>query len=102
MLTYKLLVEVHTNQYHVLNLKYLLYLQAVKGPRYLELAEGYITEIGLDDNNEIIGYKFVNLGKMIAASAALIHPFFTAIAAPNVYAQHAFSKHIGCTPFTIS
>ena len=42
-----------------------IYSTAVKGPRYLELAEGYITEIGLDDNNEIIGYKFVNLGKMM-------------------------------------
>ena len=26
-----------------------------KGPRYLELAEGYITKIAVDDNNEIIG-----------------------------------------------
>ena len=36
-----------------------------KGPRYLELTEGYITEIGLDEDNEIIGYKYVNLGKMM-------------------------------------
>jgi len=36
-----------------------------KGPRYLEMAEGYITEIGLDKNDEIIGYKFVSLGKMM-------------------------------------
>ena len=41
------------------------YSTVVKGPRYMELAEGYITEIGLDKNNEIIGYKFVNLGKMM-------------------------------------
>lgn len=41
------------------------YSTKVKGPRYLELSEGYITEIGLDENNEIIGYKFVNLGKMM-------------------------------------
>ena len=38
-----------------------------KGPRYLEMAEGYVLEIGLDANNEIIGYKFVNLGKMMDA-----------------------------------
>ena len=38
-----------------------------KGPRYLELAEGYITKIAVDDNNEIIGYKFVHLGKMMEA-----------------------------------
>ena len=36
-----------------------------KGPRYLELAEGYITEIGLDADDQIIGYRFVNLGKMM-------------------------------------
>ena len=36
-----------------------------KGPRYLELAEGYITKIAVDDNNEIIGYQFVHLGKMM-------------------------------------
>ena len=41
------------------------YSTVVKGPRYLELSEGYITEIGLDANDEIIGYKFVNLGKMM-------------------------------------
>ena len=38
-----------------------------KGPRYLEMAEGYVTEIALDKNDEIIGYKFVNLGKMMAS-----------------------------------
>lgn len=42
-----------------------IYSTLSKGPRYLELAEGYITEIGLDKNNEIIGYKYVNLGKMM-------------------------------------
>jgi len=36
-----------------------------KGPRYLEMAEGYVTEVALDANNEIIGYKFVHLGKMM-------------------------------------
>jgi len=36
-----------------------------KGPRYLELAEGYITEIGLDSEDQIIGYRFVHVGKMM-------------------------------------
>ena len=35
-----------------------------KGPRYLEMAEGYVTGIALDENNEVIGYQFVSLGKM--------------------------------------
>jgi NifU-like protein involved in Fe-S cluster formation len=38
-----------------------------KGARYLEMAEGYVKKIALDKNNEIIGYKFVHLGKMMAA-----------------------------------
>ena len=36
-----------------------------KGPRYLELTEGYITELALDENDEIIGYKYLNFGKMM-------------------------------------
>ena len=36
-----------------------------KGPRYLELAEGYITKLAIDDQDQIIGYKFVHLGKMM-------------------------------------
>ena len=35
-----------------------------KGPRYLEMAEGYVTGIALDADDQIIGYKFVNFGKM--------------------------------------
>ena len=36
-----------------------------KGVRYLELAEGYILSVALDENNEAIGYKFVKVGKML-------------------------------------
>ena len=41
------------------------YATLAKGPRYLELAEGYITKIAIDDKDQIIGYKFVHLGKMM-------------------------------------
>ena len=44
-----------------------MYGSALKGPRYLEMAEGYVLELGLDDNDEIIGYKFVQLGLMLEA-----------------------------------
>lgn len=44
-----------------------MYSTALKGPRYLEMAEGYVQEIGLDADDEIIGYKFVNLGRMMDA-----------------------------------
>ncbi len=37
----------------------------VKGPRYLEVTEGFIQEIGLDEDDEIIGYKYVHLGTMM-------------------------------------
>lgn len=44
-----------------------MYSTKAKGVRYLEMAEGYVLEIGLDANNEVIGYKFVHLGKMMEA-----------------------------------
>ena len=36
-----------------------------KGPRYLELTEVYVTRIALNADDEIIGYEFVSLGKMM-------------------------------------
>ena len=36
-----------------------------KGPRYLEMAEGYVTRVALIKDDEIIGYEFVNFGKMM-------------------------------------
>ena len=38
---------------------------AAKGARYLELTQGYITQLALNDNNEIIGFEFLNLGKFM-------------------------------------
>ena len=42
-----------------------MYGTVAKGPRYLEMAEGYVTDVAIDSDNEIIGYKFVHLGKMM-------------------------------------
>ncbi|MDA3851526.1 MAG: hypothetical protein PF447_09665 [Spirochaetaceae bacterium] len=42
-----------------------MYSTLEKGPRYMEMAEGYVTKVGLDENDEIIGYSFVNLGRMM-------------------------------------
>ncbi len=36
-----------------------------KGPRYLEMTDGYVTGIGLNEDDEIIGYEYVNLGRMM-------------------------------------
>ena len=55
-----------------------------KGPRYLEMAEGYVLEIGLDANDEIIGYKFVHLGKMMEAIRNGVEP------------KEAYEKNVKC------
>ncbi len=36
-----------------------------KGARYLEIAEGYVTRVALDEASQIIGYEYVHLGKMM-------------------------------------
>jgi len=58
-----------------------------KGPRYLELAEGYIVEVGLDKNNQIIGYKYVNLGKMMENIKKGIEPMEAIEKASGTYGR---------------
>ena len=41
-----------------------MYGTAQKGVRYLEMAEGYVTRMALDADDQVIGYEFVSLGKM--------------------------------------
>ena len=54
-----------------------------KGVRYLEVTEGYILSLALDENDEIIGYKFVHLGKMMEAIRKGVDP------------KEAYEKNIG-------
>ena len=54
-----------------------------KGVRYLSLTEGYILKMGLDKNNEVIGYQFVNLGKVMDAIKKGVDP------------KEAYEKNIG-------
>ncbi|WP_295092296.1 iron-sulfur cluster assembly scaffold protein, partial [uncultured Catenibacterium sp.] len=42
-----------------------MYGTLAKGPRYLEMTDGYVTGVALDEDDEIIGYKFINFGKMM-------------------------------------
>ena len=42
-----------------------MYGTKAKGTRYLEMAEGYVTKLALDEDNETIGYEFVHMGKMM-------------------------------------
>ena len=59
------------------------YSTKAKGPRYLELTEGYITRLALDDNNEIIGYEYLSLGR------------FTDFLKKGIPAQEALEKATG-------
>lgn len=31
----------------------------------MEMAEGYVTKMALDENDEVIGYEFIKVGKML-------------------------------------
>ena len=42
-----------------------MYGTKAKGTRYLEMAEGYVTKLALDEDNETIGYEFVHMGKIM-------------------------------------
>ena len=64
-----------------------IYSTKVKGPRYLELAEGYIVEVGLDKEDQIIGYKYVNLGKMMENIKAGIDPMEAIEKASGTYGR---------------
>ena len=55
----------------------------LKGVRYLELAEGYILKVAVDENNEVTGYQFVKVGKMLEDIRHGVDP------------KTAFEKNIG-------
>ena len=56
-----------------------IYSTREKGPRYLELAEGYIVEI--------IGYKYVNMGKMMNNIKAGMDPLEAIEKASGIYGR---------------
>ncbi len=58
-----------------------------KGPRYLDLAEGYVVELGLDKNDEIIGYKYVHIGKMMDSIRKGIDPMKAIEKASGTYGR---------------
>ena len=64
-----------------------IYSTKKKGPRYLELAEGYVLELGLDKNDEIIGYKYVNIGKMMNNIKKGIEPLEAIERASGIYGR---------------
>ena len=44
-----------------------LYGTKLKGSRYLQLTEGYITKMFLDKDDQVCGYEFVHMGKFMDA-----------------------------------
>lgn len=58
-----------------------------KGPRYLEIAEGYIQKLALNKNDEIVGYSFVHLGKMMESINNGIEPAVALEKASGKYGQ---------------
>ena len=60
-----------------------------KGPRYLELAEGYITQMALDANNEIIGYEYINMGLFMDAVKKGTDPKDALEGAKKTYGRYA-------------
>ena len=66
-----------------------MYGTSSKGPRYLEIAEGYVVELGLNDNDEIIGYKYVKLGIMMNLIADGVDANEALEKATGVYGQYA-------------
>ena len=71
-----------------------IYSTREKGPRYLNLTEGYIVEIGLDENDEIIGYKYVNIGKMMEFIKAKMDPMKAIEKATGTYGRFNEAKKI--------
>ncbi len=71
-----------------------IYSTREKGTRYLELAEGYIVEIGLDEKDNIIGYKYVNMGKMMDNIKSGMDPMLAIEKASGKYGRfdEAFKK----------
>lgn len=60
-----------------------------KGPRYLEVTEGYVTKLALDEGDMIIGYEYVNLGKMMNAVARGASPNEAYEKAKGVYGRYS-------------
>lgn len=63
------------------------YSTSEKGARYLDLGDGYILEMGLDSNNEIIGYKYVNIGRMMENIKKGVEPLEAIEKASGIYGR---------------
>ena len=60
-----------------------MYGTKAKGVRYLEMTEGYVVKIALDKDDQVCGYQFLSLGKMMDAIKKGVSP------------NEAYEKNIG-------
>ena len=60
-----------------------MYSTKAKGVRFMGVAEGYVLKSALDENNVVIGYQFVKLGKMLEDIRRGVEP------------NEAYKKNIG-------
>ena len=60
-----------------------MYGTKLKGTRYLEMAEGYVLQMALDKDDQVCGYQFLSLGKMMDAIKKGMSP------------NEAYEKNIG-------
>ena len=60
-----------------------MYGTKAKGTRYLEMTEGYVVKMALDKDNQVCGYQFLSLGKMMDAIKKGMSP------------NEAYEKNIG-------
>ena len=60
-----------------------MYGTRLKGTRYLEMTEGYVVKMALDKDDQVCGYQFLSLGKMMDDIKK------------GVSAQEAYEKNLG-------
>ena len=60
-----------------------MYGTKLKGTRYLEMAEGYVLKLAIDKDDQVCGYQFLSLGKMMDAIKKGMSP------------NEAYEKNIG-------
>ena len=71
-----------------------VYSNQKNGTRYYHTTEGYITRLALDENNEIIGYEYVNLVKLLKNITAGMDSKSALIKASGTYGRFNEGKII--------
>lgn len=74
-----------------------MYSTKQKGARYLEIAEGYVSRLALDENNEVIGYEFVRIGPFMELLKKGEDPKKALEKCTGTYGR--FSKEMGAVKF---